>query len=274
MLSLALLISDAHYRYLENVRQAVSVILYPLQQLPNSALGLLGRIGDFFVTQSALRTENAQLAEQQLRNDALLQRYRSLEAENAHLRELLGARDRAHESMVLAEVLNTARDPFTRRIVIDRGEQQGVAAGAPVIDQTGVIGQVTRTYPWNAEVTLISDREQSVPVQNLRNGLRAVLAGTGNDTELELKFIPLNADFQNGDQLVTSGIDGVYPSGLPVAVVYQVERDAGQLFAHIVCRPAAGIVNHRQVLVINRVGAGPTPGAGDAAAPAKPQGGA
>ena len=264
LLSCTLLVSDVHFRYLESVRQVVSVFLYPLQQLPGATASLFGRIGGFFVTQSALRTENAQLTERNLQDSALLQRYRSLEAENVHLRELVAARERFRETTVLAEVLYTGRDPFSRRVIIDKGQQHGIAAGQPVIDQRGVIGQITRIYPWLSEVTLISDAEQSVPVQNLRNGLRAVLGGAGDDTQLELKFIPLNADFQNGDQLVTSGIDGVYPAGLPVATVSNVERDAGHLFARITCKPLAGIVNHRQVLVINWQNTAPPAPAEDA----------
>jgi len=112
---------------------------------------------------------------------------------------------------------------------------------------------VTRVYPWLAEVTLITDKGQFVPVQNLRNGLRAVLAGTGNDGALELRFIPLNADFQNGDQLVTSGIDGVYPPGLPVAQVTHVERSAAQLFARITCAPVGGVASHTSVLIVRGV---------------------
>ena len=109
-----------------------------------------------------------------------------------------------------------------------------------MIDGVGVVGQVTRVYPWLSEVTLITDKGHLVPVLNTRNGLRAVLSGTGNDGALELKFVPLNADFENGDQLVTSGIDGVYPPGLPVAQVTNVERNAAFLFARIVCKPLAG----------------------------------
>ena len=251
VLSVALLISDARYQFLGAIRQTVAVIIYPLQRLAGAPGAMFDRIGEFFVTQSALRTENARLAEQGLQNAAALQKYQALAAENAHLRDLLAARQRFPESTISAEVLYTGRDPFTRRIVIDKGQQHAIKAGQPVIDQIGVIGQVTRVYPWLAEITLITDKEQAVPVQNLRNGLRAVLGGTGNDGQLELKFIPLNADFQNGDQLVTSGIDGVYPSGLPVAVVSNVERNAAYLFARITCRPLAGVASHAQVLVVN-----------------------
>jgi len=251
LLSVALLIADARYHYLDGIRQVAAVIIYPLQRLAGAPGAMFGRIGEFFVTQSALRTENARLMEKDLQNSAALQKYQALAAENVHLRELLAARQRSPESTITAEVLYTGRDPFARRVVIDKGRQHDIRAGQPVLDQIGVIGQVTRVYPWLAEVTLITDKEQAVPVQNVRNGLRAVLGGTGSDGHLELKFIPLNADFQNGDQLVTSGLDGVYPSGLPVAVVSNVERNAAYLFARILCTPLAGVASHAQVLVLN-----------------------
>ena len=251
LLSVALLIADARYKYLDGMRQLVAIVVYPLQRLAGAPGAILDRIGEFFVTQSALRTENARFSEQQLQDALTVQKYKALAAENAHLRDLLAARQRFPESTVVAEVLYTGRDPFARKVIVDKGAQQDIKTGRPVIDQIGLIGQVTRVYPWLAEITLITDPEQAVPVQNLRNGLRAVLGGTGNDGQLELKFIPLNADFQNGDELVTSGIDGVYPSGLPVAVVSRVERNAAYLFARITCKPVAGVASHGQVLILN-----------------------
>lgn len=251
LLSVAMLVSDARYKYLDGVRQIVAIVVYPLQRLAGAPGAILDRIGEFFVTQSALRTENARFSEQLLQNALILQKYKALAAENAHLRDLLAARQRFPESTVVAEVLYTGRDPFTRKVIVNKGAQQDIKAGRPVIDQIGLIGQVTRVYPWLAEITLITDREQAVPVQNLRNGLRAVLGGTVNDGQLELKFIPLNADFQNGDELVTSGIDSVYPPGLPVAVVSRVERNAAYLFARITCTPVAGVASHGQVLIVN-----------------------
>ena len=251
LLSVALLIADARYGYLEGIRKVVSVIVYPLQRLAGAPRGLLDSVGEFFVTQNALRTENAKLATQSLNDTVVLRKYAALAAENAHLRDLLGARQRYPESTVFAEVLYAGRDLFTRKIVIDKGQQHGVKLGQPVIDQIGIVGQITRIYPWLSEVTLLTDKEQAVPVQSLRNGLRAVIGGTGNNDQLELKFIPLNADFQTGDQLVTSGIDGVYPPGLPVAEVVTVERNAAYLFARISCKPLAGVTSHSQVLVLN-----------------------
>src|SRR5690242_3680010 len=249
-LSLAFLIADARFNYLLALRQAASVIVYPLQRIAAAPAGIVQRVGEFFVTQSSLRTDNARLTEENFSNSAALSRLKSLETENVRLRELLGARARFDFPVVAAEVLYAARDPFSRRVIVDKGSQSAVQAGQAVVDDRGVVGQVTRVYPWLAEVTLITDKGHFVPVQNLRNGLRAVLAGTGNQGTLELRFIPLNADFQNGDELVTSGIDGIYPRGLPVAKVTHVERNAAQLFARITCAPIAGVASYTHVLVV------------------------
>ena len=250
-LALALLVADARLKYLDTLRQAVSVVMYPIQRIAGAPLSIFERASEFFVCSSSLRTENLKLAQESLAYSSRLQQFNALQTENAHLRKLLSARERLSPRTTLAEILYAARDPFSRKIVIDQGLQQEVRAGQPVIDGAGVVGQVTRVYPWVAEVTLITDKGHLVPVLNTRNGLRAVLGGTGNDVALELKFVPLNADFENGDQLVTSGIDGVYPPGLPVAQIVNVERNAAFLFARIVCKPLAGVTNHKQVLVVH-----------------------
>ena len=251
IVSLALLGADARLKYLDTVRQVASVVIYPLQRIANTPFNIVDRVSEFFVTQGSLKAENARLAQSNLTQSAALQQLASLQAENDHLRKLLATRDRLTSRTSFAEVLYAARDPFSRKIVIDRGSQHEVQPGQPVIDGAGVVGQVTRVYPWLAEVTLITDKGHLVPVLNTRNGLRGVLGGTGSDGALELKFVPLNADFANGDQLVTSGIDGVYPAGLPVAEIVNVERNAAFLFARIVCKPLAGVSNHKEVLVVH-----------------------
>lgn len=250
-LSLALLVADARFKYLEFLRQVAAVIVYPVQRIAAAPADIARRAQEFFVTHGALREENARLREEHLSNALTLQQFKSLQAENVHMRELLGARDRTGAKATLAEVLFAARDPFSHKIVVDRGLQQEVRAGQPVIDEIGVVGQVTRAYQWLSEVTLITDKDQLVPVLNMRNGLRAVLAGTGDATALELRFVPLNADFQNGDRLVTSGIDGVYPPGLPVAEIANVERNASYPFARIACKPLAGVNRSTRVLIVN-----------------------
>lgn len=256
-LSIAFLISDASFDYLAALRQVAAVVIYPFQRIATAPASIARRIGEYFVTHSSLREDNARLARENFGNAALLLQLEALRAENAQLRELLAARDRLKVEFAAAEVLYAARDPFARKVVVDRGSQHEVAPGQAVVDNRGVVGQVTRVYPWLSEVTLITDKGQFVPVQNLRNGLRAVLAGTGSDAALELRFIPLNADFQNGDQLVTSGIDGIYPPGLPVAQVTHVERSAAQLFARITCTPVAGVASYAHVLIVRGAGNAP-----------------
>jgi rod shape-determining protein MreC len=250
-IALALLVADARFNYLESLRQVAAVIVYPVQRLAGAPVSIAERVIDFFVTTSWLRAENARLAHENLAQGALLQQLSAVQNENEHLRKLLDARERVNASTTFAQILYAARDPFSRKIVIDRGSQHEVQPGQPVIDGVGIVGQVTRVYPWLSEVTLITDKGHLVPVLNTRNGLRAILAGTGHAGALELKFVPPSADFETGDQLVTSGIDGVYPPGLPVAQITSVERNAAFLFARIVCRPLAGVNNHTQVLVVH-----------------------
>ena len=257
ILSIVLLVADARFGYLQVLRQAVAVVLYPLQRLSALPGELIERSGEFFVTQSTLRTQNQALQQQAMQNAADLQRVEALAKENDYLRQLLTMRERVARTTVAADILYAPRDPFSRRVVIDRGSQHDVKPGSAVIDRTGVIGQVTRVLPWVSEVTLITDKEQAVPIQVLRSGLRGVTFGIGYDGTLELRFMPVNADIQNGDVLVTSGIDGTYPSGLPVATVSNIERNAAYAFARITCTPAAGVSSYGQVLVVGMATAPP-----------------
>lgn len=250
-LSLLLLVGDARYQYLETLRQVAAVIIYPLQRIAAAPASLARRAGDFFVTHSALREENAQLRQDNLLVSTKAQQVKALESENTHLRQLLEARQRLQDRSTLAEVLYVARDPFSRRIVIDKGTQHELRNGYPVIDGAGVVGQVTRVYPLLSEVTLITDKGHLVPVLNVRSGVRSVLAGTGVQGALELQFAPVNADVQKGDQLVTSGIDGVYPAGLPVAEVIAVEHNPAQMFAKVACRPLGNVGSHTRVFVVH-----------------------
>ncbi len=250
LLALVLLFADARFRYMEDIRGVVGAILYPLQELADVPASIGSRIAQYFVLQSTLQRDNARLTQEAFVNAGLLQKQEALVIENDNLRELLKLRPRFEPSAQVAEILYRARDPFVRKIVVDKGATDGVKAGAPVIDASGLVGQVHRVYPWASEVALISDREQAIPVQVVRNGLRAVIFGLGYDGALEVRFMPVNADIEKGDLLVTSGIGGVYPSGLPVAFVDSIERNAAYAFARITCRPASGVGSHRQVMVL------------------------
>lgn len=254
--SALLIATDARFRYLDVVRSGVSVVLYPLQRLATAPGALAARVGEYFSSQTRLTEENARFRREQGELMVKVQRMAALEAENQHLRRLLDARERHSQQAIAAEILYAERNPFSRRIVIDRGAKDAITPGQVVIDDGGVVGQVTRVHPLLSEVTLITDKDHAVPVQVVRTGLRTILFG-GEDGSLELRFLPVAADIETGDLLVTSGIDGVYPAGLPVARVSRIERDASRSFARVQCQPVAGPDRHRQVLVLERAASAP-----------------
>ena len=249
-LSLALLVLDARLRYTEGLRSVLALAVYPLQSLATMPAALAERIADSFASQSQLREENTQLRAKLLDTSQAAQRYEAAQAETGQLRRLIGAAERLPVKSMPAEILYNGRDPYSRKVVIDKGGRCGVLAGSPVVDEAGVIGQVTRAHALMSEVTLLTDKDQAIPVQVVRNGLRAVAFGAGASGMLELRFMAAIAEIQNGDKLVTSGLDGTYPPGLPVATVARVERDAAYAFARILCQPAAGVERGRYVLVI------------------------
>lgn len=249
-ISIALLLVDSRLHALSAVRQVVGTVLYPLQMAALMPRDASARMGEYFSSLSALEKELRALKREQSAAALTLQQSRLEASENAHLRQLMDARARIPVKSMMGEILYDARDVFTRKIVLDRGTLQGVAPGLPVIDNLGVVGQVTRVFPLTSEVTLLTDKEQAIPVQVLRNGLRSVAYGRGQSGLLDLRFIAPNADIVVGDTLVTSGIDGVYPGGLAVAKVVQVENNANGAFGRVVCQPLAGIQSNAQLLIL------------------------
>ena len=250
LIAIALLLLDSRLQSLALVRQAVGTILYPVQMAAlvprDAALSVAG----YFSSLSSVERENKKLRLEQAANAQTLQRAQQLFSENTHLRKLLGTSEQLPVQSVMSEILYDARDVFTRKIVLDRGTRQNVTAGQPVIDDTGVVGQITRVFPFTSEATLLTDKDQAIPVQVVRNGLRSIAYGRGQSGVLDLKFMAPNADIQVGDKLITSGIDGVYPAGLSVATVLQVESKSNDAFARIVCQPSAGIDRNRQLLIL------------------------
>ncbi len=250
LLAVALLIGDARLHALSLIRAGIGMALYPLQSTTLLPRDVFSSALDYFTALSSLREENRRIRERAVLNAQQLQQNRQLVAENVHLRELLGASERVQLKTVMAEILYDARDPFSRKVIIDRGTQQGVLPGQPVIDEAGVVGQVTRTLPFTAEVTLLTDKDHAIPVQVVRSGVRGVAYGRGRTGALELRFMAANADIVKGDVLTTSGIDGVYPAGLAVATVASVNTKTSDTFARILCAPSAGMSRHRQLLVL------------------------
>jgi rod shape-determining protein MreC len=249
-LSLALLVLDARFRYADGLRSTLALVAYPLQRAATAPIDFFSAVGSYFSTQTQLVEDNATLRAKTLQLAQSAQRYEASEAEAAQLRRLIGASEKLEVKAMPAEILYAGRDPYSHKVFINLGDKHGVKPGSPVTDDSGVIGQVTRVHPLISEVTLLTDQDQATPVQVVRNGLRAVGFGGGPSGMLELRFMAANAEIQNGDRLVTSGIDGTYPAGLPVATVVRIERDAEHSFARVVCKPAAGVDRGRFVLVL------------------------
>ena len=252
-LALFLMVADARFHVAEPLRKAVATALYPLQWLMLQPVEFAGRGTGYFQSlqqaqtdADAARRQMTQMAVQSGQAELLLR-------ENAALRQLLALRERLQTPAQAAQVIYDTADPYTRRVMIDRGELAGVQPGSPVTDAAGIVGQVTRVYPMLSEVTLLIDRNQAIPVLNIRTGVRSVAYGDPvqeRDGGMELRFTPGNADVQEGDLLTTSGVDGLYPPGLPVARVTRVERRADSAFARIYCAPLAQMYGARHVMVL------------------------
>lgn len=272
VLALFLMVADARFSLVQPLRVVLATVLYPVQWLALRPVVWSQESSKYLESRST-----SQSNEEATRRKLDLQSLRAnqveqLSLENARLRQLLGLRERVTTPSLTAQVLYDAADPYTRKVIIDRGMSTGVEAGSPVLDEAGVLGQVTRVYPLVSEVTLVTDRDQAIPVLNTRTGARGVAFGDPalRANGLELRFMAANADVQVGDLLTTSGVDGVYPPGLPVAKVSKVDRRADSAFARISCLPLALVAGVGHVMVLKplatqiapRPAAEPPPGPG------------
>lgn len=255
--AIVLMILDARFQYAETIRQGFVLAIYPFQRAALAPIALFEHASEFFVSQATLLRETSQLRDDKLRDAKDLITFQALQAENETLRELLNARERTGGTAHFAEILYLGRDPFSRKVIIDKGSQHGIHAGQPVIDVRGLIGQVTRVHPVVAEVTLVIDKDYVIPVQVIRSGLRGLAFGSGDGVTIELRFTASNSDVRVGDVLVTSGLDGVYPPGLPVATVSRIDHDNTSTFARILCAPTGSPGHNRELLILSPTLVGP-----------------
>jgi rod shape-determining protein MreC len=254
-LAVFLMVADARLKIAEPVRATLAVALLPIQRVLAVPVDMLAGGGAYLAGlnearagEEAARARLALQAERALRTEQLAQ-------ENTRLRALLELRPALSVRSQPAEVLYEAADPYARKVTIDRGLTQGVVRGSPVVNEDGVLGQVTRAYPLSAEVTLLADKDAAIPVLNTRTQQRGAAFGGAGGGNMELRFTSANADVQVGDLLHTSGLDGIYPPGLPVAKVVNVERRVESGFARILLAPVARPDGVRQVLVLEPLGA-------------------
>jgi len=250
------MVADARFRVTQPIRSVFATILYPVQWLILQPLHATRFIQEYIQS-----VESAQQSADDSRLKLIQQSQRAasveqLKLENAHLRQLLELKQKFVQPIsTFAEVLYDAPDPYTRRVIINKGLSHSLMLGSPVIDELGVVGQITRLHPFTSEVTLLIDRDHAIPVLNTRTGARSVAYGdpqTFGGT-LELRFMATNADVLVGDLLTTSGVDGVYPAGLAIAKITKIERKADSPFAKIYCTPIANTTGTSQVAVLSPI---------------------
>ncbi len=250
VLSVAVMIADHRTSYLDYLRSALAVLITPMQVVAAIPQKMISGVDEWLSSERSLRDINAQLRQQQIKTRMELQRLRALESENETLRKLLDASTRLPDRVLMAELVEVSLDPYTHKILVDRGIVDGVYVGQPVVDQEGVMGQVAEAMPFTAAVTLISDPSHAIPVQVQRNGLRAIAFGTGQSDQLRISYLTPNADIRPGDVLVTSGLGGRFPAGYPVARVIEVISDASEAFLRIIAKPVAKLDRTNQVLLV------------------------
>jgi len=241
---------DHRQHHLESLRSGLSVVLYPLQVIVNLPRTAGAWLDESFSSREQLQQENASLHTQNLLLRGRLQKFAALEAENMRLRELLDSSFKVSNKVLIAELLSVDLEPFSKRIVINKGSNDGIYEGQPLLDADGVFGQIIHVGPISSVAMLITDPNHAIPVENNRNGLHAIAVGTGTQDMLNLPNIPLNADVKVGDLLVTSGLGGRFPRGYPVAVVTLVETGQSGQFARITAKPVAHLARSREVLLV------------------------
>lgn len=252
LLSIAIMIADHRFQALAFVRLGVSVVLTPIEQTLMLPGKLIQRATMYFADQDRLVAENNALKLQVLELTPGHQQAQLIRAERKYFDLLSDANKRLGDNGMVAEIIRDARNPFVRKVIIDKGSSHGLRPGLAVIDSGGVVGQLTALGVLTSEVTLSTEKDQSIPVMGLRSGLRAVAVGNGRDGTIDIPFIPVGADIQAGDALVTSGIDGTYPAGLAVASVTIVDRNPAFQFARVTAKPVAGTDQQRFVKVLTQ----------------------
>ena len=244
------MVTDARFDYLKPVRSELALVLSPLYEVAGFPLRAWEGVSDQFSSRTELMAENERLKAEQLLLQRRLQKLAALTEQNVRLRELLNSAALVDDRVLVGELIGVDPNPYTHRIIIDKGAKDGVFVGQPVLDASGLMGQVVEVMPYSARVLLLTDVTHSIPVQVNRNGLRAIAVGTGNPERLELRYVADTADIKEGDLLVSSGLGQRFPAGYPVATVSKVIHDSGQPFAVVRAIPTAKLNRSRYMLLV------------------------
>ncbi|MEK1834103.1 MAG: rod shape-determining protein MreC [Pseudomonas sp.] len=265
VLSVALMVVDARFTLLKPVRSQMSLVLMQSYWITDLPQRLWQGVASQFGSRTELVAENEKLKTENLLLQGRMQKLAALTEQNVRLRELLNSSALVNEKVEVAELIGMDPNPFTHRIIINKGERDGVILGQPVLDARGLMGQVVELMPYTSRVLLLTDTTHSIPVQVNRNGLRAIASGTGNPERLELRHVADTADIKEGDLLVSSGLGQRFPAGYPVATVKEVIHDSGQPFAIVRAVPTAALNRSRYLLLVFSDGRTPEERANDAA---------
>ena len=251
-LSVALMMLDHRGHHLEKIRAGLNTLAYPIQLIAATPAYVVGGMADFFTTRGTLRVDNEKLLTERQALLAKLQQFEALEQENQRLRQMLVSAALVADKAIAAELVEVSAEPFTRKVVVAKGAQDGVYVGQSVIDAHGIMGQVTQVAGNVSRVTLITDAGHAIPVLDNRSGLRTLVFGTGNPDTVKVPYLTANADIKEGDLLVSSGMGGTFPPGYPVAQVTKIVNDPNESFLSITAKPAAQLNHGKQVLLIWR----------------------
>lgn len=241
---------DHRSSQMDNTRSFLSIIIYPIQLLVSFPVEMVEQVYDSVILYTELKKENTRLKEKQLVDSIKLLKFDALENENIRLRGLLENSFQLGEQVLIAELLSVNLVPYEHTMVVNKGSRFGVHKKQPVLDASGVVGQIIRSMPLSSEVMLITDPNHAIPVQINRNGLRTIAIGSGQLDQLNLPFLPNNADVLPGDLLVTSGLGGTFPQGYPVAIVDKVTAQPNKPFANIYATPKSKLDRLRELLVV------------------------
>src|SRR5476649_1213635 len=259
------MVVDARFTVLKPVRSQMSLVLMQSYWIADLPQRLYQGVASQFGSRTELIAENEKLKTEALLLQGRLQKLAALTEQNVRLRELLNSSALVNEKVEVAELIGMDPNPFTHRIIINKGERDGVVLGQPVLDARGLMGQVVELMPYTSRVLLLTDTTHSIPVQVNRNGLRAIASGTGNPERLELRHVADTADIKEGDLLVSSGLGQRFPAGYPVATVKEVIHDSGQPFAIVRAVPTAALNRSRYLLLVFSDGRSPEQRAAEAA---------
>jgi rod shape-determining protein MreC len=249
LVGVSCVVVDARYHALDGLRSGFSLVLQPAREMMRAPTDIAAELGGFFVRHRLLQKERDALLTERARLLVSVNTAKELVRENAELRTLLQLQSRPGQQVVHAALLYQGHDWFAQRITLDQGGGAGLRRGLPVVDATGLVGQVSRVYPGSSDVTLVSSPGQLTPVLVERTGQRGLAAGSGHG-QMELRYMPAQTDIRAGDRLLTSGIDRLYPAGIPVARVSRVSRSQSSPYLRVECLPLAGLDRSRAVLVL------------------------